>query len=626
MKLAEWLRPPRAVLTLFMGLMAVCALALGWLGWQVLVQDRAVEAQRQRDQLESAADRAVAAMERAFGSADALVTIAPNGDLEVAPNGRLAYVPPQTALNPIRPDLFADAEALEFGTQDATKAADAYRRLAESGSAQVRAEALMRLGRLLRRGRKWPDALQAYASLEKFGATLVAGMPASLVARAARCSVLAESGDASGAHSSAAHLWMELTTGKWQLTKAMLETYMNELKALSGDVAPPADWDERTTLAAAAQWAFEQPGASGRAALQIDGQPVSVSWDRQGSAWKARLTGPSTWKAIWTNLEHDTSTVLRVADTEGQVLRGPSSIHGQTAFRASETTRLPWSITVTAAAGSAPSQSWNARRRLLIAGLVVFALLLGSGSFLIVRAIGREFAVARLQSDFVGAVSHEFRTPLTSMRQLTEMLARGRMESDEHKQRAYELMLGESDRLRRLVESLLDFGRMQAREYKFRTEDLEAAQWTRSVAEEFQNTVRNRGYVIEFTSSAKGARVSGDREALGGALWNLLDNAVKYWPDDKPDAKQVQLAVSSANGKVEVIVRDHGSGIAKEDLKRVFGKFYRGANAKKQGTKGTGIGLAMVKEIVEAHGGTVGVRSELGQGSEFTMVLPCHES
>jgi signal transduction histidine kinase len=241
---------------------------------------------------------------------------------------------------------------------------------------------------------------------------------------------------------------------------------------------------------------------------------------------------------------------------------------------------------------------------------------------LIARAISREFAVARLQADFVSAVSHEFRTPLTSIRQLAEMLARGRMESEPHKQRAYELMLGQSDRLGRLVESLLDFGRMQARQYKFRSDRLEAAHWGRSVSEEFQETVRSRGYAIEFTGPAEGAWIRGDREALGGALWNLLDNAVKYSPDEK----QVQVAVSSNNGNVEVVVRDRGTGIAREDLKRVFGKFYRGVNAKKQGTKGTGIGLAMVKEIVEAHGGTVRVRSEPGQGSEFTMVLPCRES
>lgn len=627
MDLVEWFRPPRLVLTLFVGLMAACALALGWLGWQVLVQDRAVEAQRLQEQLETAADRAVAAMERALNSADAEVTVSANAEAEVVPPGRLAYIPPSSASEPVGEEIFAGAEALEFGRQDLAKAADSYRRLAESGSPRMRAEALMRLGRLLRRERKWPEALLAYASLEKFGATPVAGMPAGLVAQAARCSVLAERGDQLGARQAAAALWVELTRGDWTITRATLETYLNELKTLTPEAALPADWDERMTMAAAAQWAFEQQQSRGRTALYIDQQSVTVSWEREADMWRARITGPSTWGTLWANLEHDTSTILRVADAEGHVVHGGQhragpATHPQAAFRAAEMTRLPWSVTAVETGDAAPSEALTARRRLLIAGLLVFGLLLGSGSFLIVRAMGRELTVARLQSDFVAAVSHEFRTPLTSMRQLTEMLARGRMESDAYKQRAYELMLGESDRLRRLVESLLDFGRMQAREYKFRSEELEAVQWTRAVADEFQETVRDRGYVIEFTSSANGAPVSGDREALGGALWNLLDNAVKYSPEEK----QVQMAVSCANGKVEVSVRDHGSGIAKEDLKRVFGKFYRGANAKQQGTKGTGIGLAMVKEIVEAHGGTVRVRSELGRGSEFTMVLPCHES
>jgi signal transduction histidine kinase len=336
----------------------------------------------------------------------------------------------------------------------------------------------------------------------------------------------------------------------------------------------------------------------------------------------SRLVGPSTWKALWTRLERNSGIVLRVVDSEGRVFHANGSQAGQAAFRAAAITGLPWNLTAASPGKELSSGAWTPRRRLLGGGIAIFGLVLSLGSFLIARAISREFAVARLQSDFVSAVSHEFRTPLTSIRQLTEMLARGRMESEPHKQRAYELMLGQSERLGRLVESLLDFGRMQAREYHFRSDRLEAADITRSVSEEFQQTVSNRGYAIEFSPPAGEAWIRGDREALSGALWNLLDNAVKYSPVEK----RVEVSIVSANGKVEVMVRDRGDGIAGDDLKRVFGKFYRGANAKKQGTKGTGIGLAMVKEIVEAHGGTVRVRSEVGRGSEFTMVLPCQES
>src|SRR5438105_9962171 len=114
MNLAQWFNAPRAVLTLFVSLMAVCALALGWLGWQVIVQDRAVEAQRRQEQLEGAADRAAAAIERAFAAADVELTVAANADVDITPPGRLAYVPAQTVPLSVRTEVFAEAEALEF--------------------------------------------------------------------------------------------------------------------------------------------------------------------------------------------------------------------------------------------------------------------------------------------------------------------------------------------------------------------------------------------------------------------------------------------------------------------------------------------------------------------------------
>src|SRR5436190_11394625 len=193
MKPAEWFRPPRIVLTLFISLMTVYALALGWLGWQVLVQDREVEAQRRQGRTEIAADRALAAIEGAFALGDAEVTVTTNGEVRITPPGRIAYTPSQIHPIPIAPDTFVDAEALEFQKHDPDKAAEAYARLAESASATLRAESLVRLGRTLRHERKWREAVNAYNLLETLGTTLVVGMPADLVARAARSSTREES-------------------------------------------------------------------------------------------------------------------------------------------------------------------------------------------------------------------------------------------------------------------------------------------------------------------------------------------------------------------------------------------------------------------------------------------------
>jgi two-component system sensor histidine kinase SenX3 len=126
------------------------------------------------------------------------------------------------------------------------------------------------------------------------------------------------------------------------------------------------------------------------------------------------------------------------------------------------------------------------------------------------------------------------------------------------------------------------------------------------------------GYRVETTLQSEGARVSADREALGRAIWNLLDNAVKY----SPSHKTVWLATAARDGSVEISVRDRGVGVPAEDQRRIFDKFARGANAVASGAKGTGLGLAMVRHIVGAHGGSVRMESTPGAGSTFTITLP----
>ncbi len=261
-----------------------------------------------------------------------------------------------------------------------------------------------------------------------------------------------------------------------------------------------------------------------------------------------------------------------------------------------------------------------ARRRILLAGFAAVLILIAAGSYFIWRSVNRELAVARLQSDFVSAVSHEFRTPLTSLRQFTELL----LDEDdlplEKRQSYYRAQVRATDRLHRFVESLLDFGRMEAvrRPYRFRW--LDAGALAKDVAEEFGREVKGHGFSVDCIMDSADCSVNADPEALSRALWNLLDNAAKY----SGDSRKIELAVNRARAgsQVCITVRDYGLGILVSEQKQIFQKFIRGAAAKSRGIKGTGIGLAMVRHIVEAHGGNINVSSAPGAGSTFTIVLP----
>ena len=249
-------------------------------------------------------------------------------------------------------------------------------------------------------------------------------------------------------------------------------------------------------------------------------------------------------------------------------------------------------------------------------------MLVISGTYFIARAVSRELAVARLQSDFVSAVSHEFRTPLTSLRQLTEILNDGRITAEDRRRTYYEALSRQTERLHQLVESLLDFGRMEAGTSPYRLEPLDACALVRSVVEQFEREAEGQGYHVELDVNGTAGTIAGDSGALANALRNLLDNAVKY----SLDCRTVWVSIERDDERLAIRVRDQGLGIPREEQKEVFRKFVRGADAKAQNIKGTGIGLAMVDHIVKAHNGEIRLQSEPGLGSTFTLLLPCHES
>ncbi len=181
----------------------------------------------------------------------------------------------------------------------------------------------------------------------------------------------------------------------------------------------------------------------------------------------------------------------------------------------------------------------------------------------------------------------------------------------------YGLLRREGIRLQRLVENLLDFGRMEAGAAEYRMESVDLRPFLEELVGDFSEEVRLAGRRVELTVATPLPVIQADREALGRAVWNLLDNAAKYSPVETP----ISIEAHTDGPQVTIRVHDDGPGIARDEQERIFDRFVRGADARASGAKGTGLGLAMVRHIVSAHGGQVRVDSAPGRGSTFIIDL-----
>lgn len=253
---------------------------------------------------------------------------------------------------------------------------------------------------------------------------------------------------------------------------------------------------------------------------------------------------------------------------------------------------------------------------LLIAGILVFGLVLTT------RAVSHELELARMKSDFVSTVSHEFKSPLTSIRQLAEMLQSGRVPSEERRQKYYDVLLEQSERLALLTDNILSLAKIEEglAEFTFETTDISAL--LTDVVKSIQERVHHEGFDVGLSIEGALPRLAVDRAALSQAVTNLIDNAIKY----SGDSRKISVSASLEEQTVMITVRDFGIGIKEEDIDRVFERFYRGGDELTRTVKGSGLGLTLVKEIVEAHRGKVHVESESGKGSMFSIWLPLPQS
>ena len=376
-------------------------------------------------------------------------------------------------------------------------------------------------------------------------------------------------------------------------------------------------------LADAVQWLWEErpwedgpsPDPTSRRLVQIEGTPVLAVWNASPESLRVGVAGPSYLAALGHEAIPDSDLDWTLSDPAGRVVLGEPS-PSPLAVRTAAASRLPFSLQVYSAAGPDLSPT-SPRQGLLLWVLALLAVVWVTGAYFIVRAISRELAVERLQSDFVAGVSHEFRSPLSALSQIAEMLVSDRLVTDDLRRQSYDVLARETDRLRRLVEGLLDFGRFAAGGAVYHFEPLEIGSFLETLVADFAARAAATGHTIELSLPAVTTYVRGDRDALSRAIWNLLDNAVKY----SPDCHTVWLDVQQDQNRVSLTVRDHGLGIPADEQRAIFERFVRGADATARRIKGTGVGLAMVQRIAEAHGGEIRLTSQPGQGSRFTMIL-----
>ncbi|MDP3354013.1 MAG: HAMP domain-containing sensor histidine kinase [Flavobacteriaceae bacterium] len=265
---------------------------------------------------------------------------------------------------------------------------------------------------------------------------------------------------------------------------------------------------------------------------------------------------------------------------------------------------------------------------LLIAGsgiyLVIFiliALLMVLGFVFTLYTLNEELRLNKMKSEFISNVSHELKSPLTSIRMMTEMLHHKRVPTEERKSIYYSVMMQESERLSHLIDNILDFSRMEDNRKKYNFIDLDIddllAKFVESIGERLQETKFN----ISYNCPDQIPLITADKNALLQVFYNLVENAIKF----SGTSRKIDISLFLEENELLICVKDYGIGISTKDQEKIFDRFYRGDEPQRMGIKGSGIGLTIVKNIMEAHKGSLTLESKIGEGSTFCVHLPINK-
>ena len=643
----------RVTWQLFGLLIAVPALALAWLGLRAVRVERLEAEQLLRDQQTQMAKLADAAMLTALAPIEAeLARLSPGragSDVDLPPGipvvtfhrsglitfpqdrlyfGPFGRHPPErervTAWSPAVTRLVDQAQTAE--AQDRT--ADALASLQRIRRAEPRLQAWADIAYARVRfhgGDRSALADLARADWSQSPGVTPSGLPAALVACAASEGVPARERRAFAP-------LIERTLagvrgGRWWLgadERRFYTRYLSELLQDAGDTAPPPD--DRMDALAAIEHAIRLSPPSRRSAptrgLERGTSAFLLIWvpaEADVDAWNG-LAAPQVRAAVLLGPPLEPLFAGQpfagvVRDTTGAIVWESRPGVAVSWHTESLQTVPGWELMFT---GPADVGSFRTRQWLWYGFVALMLLVLLAALGMTTHTVRREVELARMQSDFVAAVTHEFKSPITSIRLLLERLGGGRAVSAETAATYCGAIEHETDRLERLVNRLLEAQQIEAgqRQYHRAPESLE--QIATEVVGHMHPAADAKRIALDLRVDPPIPPVLIDRASIADAIENLVDNAVKY----SQTQSRIVIHVHVDRGRVCVDVEDEGIGIDRDELPRVFDKFYRGRLGNRQNVRGTGLGLALVKAAVEAHGGSVDVSSEPGAGSRFSLRLP----
>jgi signal transduction histidine kinase len=503
------------------------------------------------------------------------------------------------------PELQREGESLEFQQHDAVAAVGVYRQaLTAAHAAAERCSALVALGRALRTAGAHAEAEHLDRNVLSTCAGVIDedGVPFAIYA----AQRLVDERETAAVFD---FVTSRLARSQWRAPSEAyaLQSLLRNVSGVAADDAKQKLSNEIRNIeqiAALARELHDHPGQLQAASPSARGD---LPWMGFGDEpWLVTLVSPTSFAApvvmaVSSRRVVPKGVALRVAPSEGaDALLGDGFVSLQAVWPPGRFT-----------ARTTPAFLYGAALAVVLAAVLL-------AGYLVLRDVHREAATAEMRATFVASVSHELKTPLTSIRAHAETLLLGRTRGAETTSQYLSAIVNESERLSRLVDSVLEFSRIEQGRKTYHMRATRLGDIVRAAATTMEYPLTQFGFTLTVMSDDEEPTLAGDPEALTQALLNLLSNAMKY----SGHARRIEMRTGTRDNEAFVDVVDHGIGIPREERARIFERFHRIRCEDTDGIAGAGLGLALALHVVEAHRGRIVVSSDVGHGSTFSVRIP----